>query len=646
MSIQFGRWNFDGKPVGRHYLEKVSSLIAPYGPDGAGSYEKDCTSLLYRAFHTNKEACTETQPHVSTSGVVITWDGRLDNRAELAVQLADETTLASTDVAIVAAAYARWGKSCLSKLIGDWAMAIWNPVTRSVLLAKDFIGVRSLYYFFDNRHVTWSTILDPLVILADKTPSVEEEYIAGWVSAYPASHLTPYVGIYSVPPSSAVEISRGKLSVSKYWDFDPGKRIHYDGDAEYERHFRMLFAQSVRRRLRCHTPVLSELSGGMDSSSIVCTADNIIAEGTADSPRLDTVSYFNDSEPNWNERPYFAEVETLRGRTGCHIFVDSQNRFRPGYEKDRFRATPSSNKRRTESTFRFVECLNANGNRVLLRGIGGDEVLGGVSTPVPELADLLIAARPRLFANRLILWSLAKRKPVWHLVADTLGAFLFSEMSRLPSAQRPDLWLLPKFTARHREALDGYEPRLKALGSRPSFQANLTTVDALRRQISTSILPPEPLLEIRYPYLDRDLLEFLYAIPREQLVRPHQRRSLMRRALAGIVPDGIVNRRTKAFIARLPVVALSEEWTGLSYSLKDMITEELGIVDRKAFLSAMERARRGLAVPMVSLICTLQIEFWLRQIIESKFLVASTSVPLKPRMLTRSREPQTTGVTT
>ena len=193
------------------------------------------------------------------------------------------------------------------------------------MLAKDPIGTRHLYYSFDNNQVTWSTILDPLVRFAGKTFALNEEYIAGWFSMFPAAHLTPCVGIHSVPPSSFVLLRPGKHTVSKYWDFDPGKKIRYRTDAEYEEHFRTVFATAVQRRLRSDRPVLAELSGGRDSSSIVCMADTIIARGAADTPRLDTISYYDDSEPNWNERPYFTKVEEKRGRTGWHINVGAQD---------------------------------------------------------------------------------------------------------------------------------------------------------------------------------------------------------------------------------------------------------------------------------------------------------------------------------
>src|SRR5580698_2962803 len=95
-----------------------------------------------------------------------------------------------------------------------------------------------------------------------------------------------------------------------------------------------------------------------------------------------------------------------------------------------------------------------------------------------------------------------------------------------------------------------------------------------QRQLGCTALPSGPIYEKRYPYLDRDLLEFLYALPREQLVRPGQRRSLMRRALAGIVPDKVLNRKRKAFVSRSPMAAISRNWASLTDTCSQMISTD------------------------------------------------------------------------
>src|SRR6266436_1873235 len=134
MSVQFGRWNFDGQPGAPEYVEKVSAALAPYGPDSNESYSMGGVRILYRAFHTTKESRREKQPHIPSSGVVITWDGRLDSRSDLISEMRDTLTMTSTDIAIVAAAYEKWGANCFGKLIGDWAISIWNPINGSLLL--------------------------------------------------------------------------------------------------------------------------------------------------------------------------------------------------------------------------------------------------------------------------------------------------------------------------------------------------------------------------------------------------------------------------------------------------------------------------------------------------------------------------------
>jgi asparagine synthase (glutamine-hydrolysing) len=618
MSVQFGRWNFEGQPPSPEYIEKVSAALAPYGPDSDESYSNGGIRILYRAFHTTRESRRETQPHVSPSGAVVTWDGSLDNRAELITELSDTLTNDSTDLAIGAVAFEKWGADCFTKLIGDWALSIWNPGKRSLILAKDPIGTRHLYYAFDKRQVTWSTILDPLVRLAGKTFALNEEYVAGWFFMFPAVHLTPCVGIHSVPPSSYVLLRPGSCTVSKYWDFDPEKKIRYRTDAEYEEHFRTVFAAAVQRKLRSDRPVLAELSGGRDSSSIVCMADTVIARRTAETPRLDTISYYDDSEPNWNERPYFTKVEEKRGRTGWHIDVGAKDPEKvqapePALESSHGRFVPTpSHDGRTSPQLRA--CLAAQRNRVVLSGIGGDEVMGGVPTPVPELENLLARAQFSVLAHQLKVWALQKRKPWVHLFWETASGFFPPWLVGVPKHMGPAPWLQPLFVKRHRAALTGYPSRTKLFGPLPSFQDNVSTLDTLRRQMTCTALPFEPPCEKRYPYLDRDLLEFMFSIPREQLVRPTQRRSLMRRALVGIVPDAILNRKTKGFVARAPMVAISNGWAHFAGMTQNMISSELGLVDSKVISEALQKVRRGEAVPIVALKRTLFLEVWLKDV--------------------------------
>jgi asparagine synthase (glutamine-hydrolysing) len=510
----------------------------------------------------------------------------------------------------VAAAFDRWETDCFAKLVGDWTVAIVNPRTRSVLLAKDFIGTRHLHYFVDECQVAWSTALDPLVWLSGRSSALCEEYIAGWFSYLPAAHLTPYTGIHCVPPSFFVLLSARGTKVQKYWDFDPHHKIRYATDAEYEDHFRAAFCEAVRRRLRCDRPVLAELSGGMDSSSIVCVADEVMSSGSIDTPRLDTLSYYDDSEPNWNERPYFSKVEEKRGCIGCHIDLSGQDFSLFDHDNRRFVVTPGSGRETlSELTKQLTAWMSSHGNRVVLSGIGGDEVTGGVPAPIPELQDLIVRLRLIRLAACLKVWALQKRKPWLHLLVESLRPFLSPDWVGMPKHKHPPQWLAQEFVKRNHSALHGYHRRLELCGAMPSFQENMATLEGLRRQFACDGLSSEPLCERRYPFLDRDLLEFLYAIPRQQFVRPGQRRSLMRRALVGIVPEEILNLKRKAFVSRGPMTKLSDQWPRLLKLSEEMVGGSLGVVDAGRFREVLNRARQGVEVPTVALLRTLEIEY-------------------------------------
>ncbi len=618
MSVQFGVWNQDGQPVPHDLVDAATSILAPYAPDACASHQENGIRIVYQALHTTKESHCETQPHRTESGAVLTWDGRLDNREELIAEYKDILTSNATDVAIVAAAYEKWGNRCLADLIGDWALSIWSPQARSLILAKDPIGTRHLYYAFDKNQVRWSTVIDPLVLLAGKRFALDEEYVAGWFSFFPETHLTPYIGIHSVPPSSFVLIRSGAHAVSKYWDFDPCKTIRYRSDTEYEEHFRAVFMESVRRRLRSQSPVLAELSGGMDSSSIVCVADTITGFGGTETRRLETISYYDDSEPNWNERAYFSKVEENRGRQGWHIDVASREFFRAACGRGhRFTSTPSVESLPSKAAGQFSDCMVTQGYRVVLSGIGGDEALGGVPTYTGELEDLLVTAQFATFARQLKLWALDRRKTLWQLLDETIRGFFPPSLSGVPHDRRPPSWLHPEFRRKHRAALCGYLRRQRVFGPLPTFQENISTLGALRRQLECLALPSRPPYERRYPFLDRSLLEFLYAIPSTQLVRPGQRRSLMRRALVDIVPQEVLNRKRKAFVARAPLTAICTDFSALLELAQNSICSSLGIVDGAALAEVLRKGRDGQQVPLIPVMRTVAVECWLRALKDS-----------------------------
>ena len=319
MSAIGGIVGFNGTLVDADQLAIISSGLDQYGPDGGGDLRQRSVAMSYRAFHTNRRSRGERQPLVDASGRILCWDGRIDNREELLESLSDEVNDVQTDAAIVIAAFGKWGVDFLQRVIGDFALSLWDPESNTLFLARDPVGARLLYYHVNDERIVWSSRLEPLLSLPDVELEIDEEYVAGYFTAQLEPSQTPYKNIFAVSPSHLVMAHDGQVRFKRFWGLDPNKEIRYGTDAEYEEHFTQLFREAVRVRLRAEGPVWADLSGGLDSSSIVCMADSIIEAGESEAPRLETVSAVFDESPSSDERRFISKVEAKRGRVGHHF---------------------------------------------------------------------------------------------------------------------------------------------------------------------------------------------------------------------------------------------------------------------------------------------------------------------------------------
>ena len=375
MSVQAGIWNFDGRPVDPKLLANISESLKHQGPDGESSHVDGSVALLYRPFHTTAASRREKQPYFSRRGFILTWDGRLDNRDELIPELRSELKADPTDVAIVAAAFDRWETDCFRRIVGDWAISIWKRDERELIFASDYMAIRHIFYYLNKHRILWSTDLAPLVLLSGGKFHIDDDYISGYFAHDPDAHLTPYREVREAPPGQLVRIVDGTARVERYWRFSPNSRIRYKSDAEYEQHFREVFRQAVKRRLRSDSPVLAELSGGLDSSSIVCMADEVLAEDKGIAPHLDTLSYYDKTEPNGDDWGYFSKVEKKRGRVGAHIDASTLGNSSDSLECSDFEPLPGPLGQGRHLEAERADVVRNGGYRVVLSGIGGDEFL-------------------------------------------------------------------------------------------------------------------------------------------------------------------------------------------------------------------------------------------------------------------------------
>jgi asparagine synthase (glutamine-hydrolysing) len=621
MSSLGGIHNLNGAPIDNRVLSALGDALAVHGPDGGHEVCSTSVGIAYRGFHTNQESRLEKQPFISRNKHILAWDGRLDNRDELTSELRHSLEDDRTDVAIVMEAYLEWGVDFLRKLIGDFSLSLWNPYERKLLLARDPVGTRPLYYHINRNRIIWSSELAPLVDLAGIQLEVDDEYIAGFLANEPDPWLTPYRNIFAITPGYALTVQDGQAQNRRFWGLHPDREILYASDAQYEEHFRYLFCEAVRCRLRGEGRVWAELSGGLDSSSIVCVADQLIKNGETQTRKLATVSQVFDESPTSDERKFIHCIEEQRGKPGHHLREDDYRLLiPPAADRSLFR-TLNPLLFASEYHRGLCEAMHKDHARVLLSGQGGDEMLGGNRDPSPGLADLLFEGRLLELNRSLKVWSAELRKPYLKLlwqsaVVPILPPKLHTFFKQRSGVKAP-AWFCDQFAKEmclHERMLsvnDIFGCRLPS--SRDQAIGFISVVRSVarghRRQFGD--------IEVSYPYLHLPLVEFLQAIPFDQRVRPGQTRSLMRRSLRGVLPDKIAERKGKGNPSEVICRAFMRERPWLHRLFTDARVCLSGYVDARELKAELERTCHGCPTHAVPLLRVIALEFWLRTLEQS-----------------------------
>lgn len=579
MGIIFGMLKSDGDVVREDDLRHCAAATEKYAPDGLFLCTNGKVGMGCQPYYTHKRATLDSAPVLDPLGNMLAFDGRLDNYKEL-VALLKLPDPEMSDSAIVLASYDRWGADCFSRFVGDWALALWSNRDQLLYLARDHAGTRTLYFERTNG-VIWSTYLENIVACRSRN-AIDKEYVTRYLSGASLDILTPYKGICSVLPAQYFTFQAGRLTQTTHWSAVAGGVILYRTDRDYEEHFLQAFTRAVERRAARGELILAELSGGMDSTSIVCISDlRRRAGGCGSNDLLDTISYYDDTEPHWDDRSYITQVEEHRQKRGYHLDASSMG-VNPGSADGRF-LLPGRGRDAISVEELFERTVGQNHYRIVLSGLGGDELLGGVPNPMPELADYLWSARFDTFARQTFQWSLANRFPVSHLAVASARYMLSLHWPGFaPNAESPPWVKNAKCYARP-AAHHGFSSHV--FSARPSsiaMEMSLSSIAATLPHVTPNALVRR---EYRYPYLDRDLIDYLVRIPREQLLRPRERRSLMRRSLRHVVPNAILNRRRKAFIARKPALWLQHFDLDIHALSNDLYLGELGCVDPAKLIS-------------------------------------------------------------
>lgn len=267
MSGLAGIVRFDGYGIETHDMDLMTQSVAYRGPDGIHVWCDKNVGLAYLALNITPESVNEKQPLISNY-ITLIADVRIDNRNDLIKRL-NITHEDITDADLILSAYQKWGLDCAEQLIGDYVFAIWDALEQRLLLARDPMGMRTLYYYQDANKFVFATEIKQILALPDVSEEIHEQALGVF---FTGPNLPPdwtfYKDIWLLPAGHILTLQDKLQRRWKFWDINPEYTIQYKDEREYAEHFRELFKASVITRLRSIKPLGLSLSGGMDSMSI------------------------------------------------------------------------------------------------------------------------------------------------------------------------------------------------------------------------------------------------------------------------------------------------------------------------------------------------------------------------------------------
>jgi asparagine synthase (glutamine-hydrolysing) len=519
-------------------LKSMLEAVKHRGPDDEGTFSDGLASLGFRRLSIVDVDRGHQPMHNEDETVWIVFNGEIYNYQEIRDELVrlGHRFDSWTDTETVVHAYEEWGVECLRKLNGMFAVAVWDKNKRRLFIARDRLGVKPLYYYGTNERLLFASEIKALLV----DPSVQRRPNDRVISNFLLTGFQSYVGdtffedIKELPPAHYMLVDQEQISLERYWNLTISEPEEPEADEYYASEFRELLLDTVRIRLPKRLAIGSFLSGGLDSTSIVCLANDILNPGSQGedtehgSQRLFSASY---QEAVADERPFIEEVSRYVGTRVDYVFPSATMGLDDVRAFVYYMDEPV-----TVLNYYAYWCLaraTKDQVKVTFSGQGPDEILAGH-------ADHFQTYLRQLWRKRRIGTLLAE-----------LGASLnrygpVSVMRQMVEAMRTreesvEGLLNPEFLASHEK--DRIRPERDSLNAallmdvtRDRLPMHLRVGDRVASAFST---------ETRCPYLDHRIVEFCFSLPEAQKIKNAWSKYVLRNAVKGVVPES-VRRRKKA----------------------------------------------------------------------------------------------------
>jgi asparagine synthase (glutamine-hydrolysing) len=605
-------------PVVREMLGRLEHR----GPDDRGCTEVGRLAMGQRRLSILDTSSSGHQPMQSADGRYwIVHNGEIYNFLELSTELSKlgHRFHSQTDTEVILAAYAEWGLDCLRRFNGIWAMALWDVREETLVLSRDRFGVKPLYVAERGGLLGFASEIKALLALPGMTAEPEPAAIRDFLAEGIVDHSdqTFYLNVRRIPAAHSLVVTPSGPRTVRYWDppalADDASIRGDDGDGARVDEIRELVIDAVALQLRSDVALGTCLSGGMDSSSIVAVASGIrdgsLTPARSHDRRRDAVpqtAFFAEFRlPGLDERPH---VDTVVERTGVEL-----HSVTPTFE-DFVRTLPEVLAHQDEpfgsssvlAQYHVMRLARECGVKVLLDGQGADEIFGGYPAFAgPRYAGVLRSGSlggmraamrlgevtPRsllrygLFGPQRLPWPIQRRRnPPWLGPAANRAGTLWP-----PSERRPGTFLAQvlwdQISVGGLSALLRYEDRNSmAFG-----------------------------IEARVPFLDHRLVEAALLLPDRLKIGARRRKIALARAMRGIVPDSILERRDKIAFAPPQADWLRQAMPMIRGLAADSVGEARGYLKAGTIAARAEMFERG-AIAHEELWRITMLEMWLRSV--------------------------------
>lgn len=579
----FGIWNLDGRPIDLRAVKLANDAIRHRGPDDEGyllvntrtaaaiscagpdtdyrltlpdleQFKSDHSDL---AFGFRRLAILDLspgghQPMSSHDGRFwIIFNGEIYNYQELRTQLAEygHNFKTTSDTEVILAAYQQWGDSCVEHFNGMFALAIWDTAAKKIFIARDRFGEKPFHYvYIPDRLFAFASEMKALWAAGAAGREIHEETLALFTQygQVEIGEQTIYKEILRLPQAHCLTLSAsGRLQKRRYWDIDPRVRIEGWHDERYAEQFREHLVSSVRLRLRADVPVGSSLSGGLDSSTVVSVINRLLPESAV---QKTFSARFKD--PSRDEGKWM-DLVTKSNRVERHDVWPNSEKFFEELSDVFWHQEEPFTSASVYAQWSVMRLARQNGVTVLLDGQGADEMLAGYHSYFNEVTDDLLNA---LNLRGYLKW----RRDCFALHGVTPGGF-----RRVLSHKTPEG--LKRLLKKGLGSLPEVEP------ATPVYPREFSKVSSLRKILwwNTTREGLVELLryadrnsmahsrEVRLPFLDHHLVEFVFKVPERLLLRDGWTKWIIREAFRDFVPAEISNR-----IDKLGYMPPQEQWLG------------------------------------------------------------------------------------